>query len=74
MPSIDNSLYLDFYHGTTQDEHAMIRANAIFVYSKLIQGGMSIKDAKDAVELLYQDGRNQGYQDGTSDALANALD
>lgn len=68
MPSTDNSLYLDFFWKTPADEKAKIRANALFVYSKLVQGGMSVEDAKNAVELLYEAGRNQGYQDGEADA------
>jgi len=71
MPSIDNSLYLEFYNHTSETEKADVRANAIFVYSKLIQGGMSIEDAKNAVELLYSNAFDQGYRDASSEARAH---
>ena len=60
---MNNSLYLALYWGNSQAEDAAIRANALFIYSKMVEAGVSIKEAKSAVEKLFADGRDQGRLD-----------
>lgn len=62
-----NSIELDFHWQTSDAEQAKIRANAVFIQAKLVAGGMDAKDARDAVERLFSDGRREGYEDGYED-------
>lgn len=60
---MNNGLYLALYWGNSQAEDAAIRANALFIYSKMVEAGVSIEEAKSAVEKLFADGRDQGMLD-----------
>ena len=59
-----NALFLDFHHRTKPEVQAAVRANALFVYAKLVAGGMSVETAKEAVEKIFDDGFNTGYETG----------
>lgn len=60
---MNNGLYLALYWGNSQAEDAEIRANALFIYSKMVEAGVSVEEAKAAVEKLFADGRTQGMLD-----------
>lgn len=60
---MNNELYLALYWGNSPAENAEIRANAMFIYSKMVEAGVSVEEAKTAVEKLFADGRIQGMCD-----------
>lgn len=64
---MNNGLYLALYWGNSRAEDAAIRANALFIYSKMVAAGVSIEEAKAAVEKLFADGRDQGMLDEAYD-------
>lgn len=58
-----NELYIEVFWKTSEKEAVRIRANAVFIYAKLVEGGVDVKSAKAAVEQLYSDGWDQGMQE-----------
>jgi hypothetical protein len=60
---MNNGLQLALYSGNSSAKNAEIRANAVFIYAKLVEAGVSIDKARKAVEKLFQDGREQGHLD-----------
>ena len=58
-----NDLNLHLYWGNSAKTNADIRANALFIYGKMVEAGVSIEEAKNAVERLFADGRDQGVLD-----------
>ena len=61
---VNNGLVLGFNWRTSAEGQASVRANAVFIYGKLVAGGMDVKTAKNAVERLFNDGWKEGYEDG----------
>lgn len=62
--SQSHELLLNFHHRIAASEKASARANALFIYSKLVAGGMAVRDAKTAVEDLFSGGAASGTEDG----------
>lgn len=56
--------YLSMYWATKDAEVAAHYDHAHLVMDALIKGGMTEARAKAAVERLWQDGRDHGYEDG----------
>lgn len=61
---MSNAIHLDFNWRTKDDAKAEVRANAVFIHTKLVAGGMSDADAATAVENLFSSGYSEGYEDG----------
>ena len=63
MKTKDNSLELKFHWATDDKTIAEVRANALFIYGKLVAAGVSIPTAKEAVENLFAAGHSEGYDE-----------
>jgi hypothetical protein len=61
---VNNSVQLAMYRNTPNKECAAIRANALFIQAKLCSAGVSAAMAKEAIEKLFNDGRDQGWSEG----------
>jgi hypothetical protein len=59
-----NAIELDFNWQTSEEQRAKVRANAVFIYAKLVAGGMDVALAAEAVQDLFEAGRTTGYDDG----------
>lgn len=56
---------------------AATRINAVFIYGKLVEGGMSAVAAKSCIEDLFHDAVYFGFNDGmkvTTDIVNNAFE
>ena len=63
-----NALYLDFHWQTKESTQSEVRANALFIYSKLISAGVEVQTAKCAVEDLFSAGYSEGYESARFDS------
>lgn len=66
-----NAVSLDFHWRTKDEVQAEVRANAVFIHSKLVAGGMDAVEAKRAVEKLYSAGWREGHEDGFEDGQSH---
>lgn len=60
--------YLSMYWATKDGQANEHYALAHTVMDTLVKGGMTEQQAKDAVEALWQGGRDEGYEDGRYDS------
>lgn len=59
-----NAVDLVFHWKSDGKVIAKARANAVFIHAKLVSGGMDISEAARAVEQLFSDGHNEGFEFG----------
>lgn len=59
-----NAVQLNFYWRTSDAKRAAVRANAVFIHAKLVAAGVDVRDAKLAVEALFEAGYDEGREDG----------
>lgn len=57
---MNNFLRLKMSAAASPSDESRIRANALFIYSKLVAGGMDVELARNTVEEFYRDGFVQG--------------
>lgn len=69
---MSNAVHLSFHWRTNQEVQAEVRANAVFIHSKLVAGGMDVAEARRAVERLFSAGWREGYEDGQDSVSDNS--
>jgi hypothetical protein len=71
---MSNAVHLSFHWRTKEEVQAEVRANAVFIHSKLVAGGMDVAEARSAVERLFSAGWREGYEDGHEDSQDSVSD